>query len=185
MFFTDRKKVKCFEEVIKNLPINSAIIIREYDLDKKSREDFARKIIALARPRGIKIIIGKDFSLAKKLKADGLHFSDFDRIPTQFLQKKLWSKNFIFSLSAHSLKSVLKLRKLSPNMLFISPIFPTTSHAKSESLGLKTLAKIAFKTKNQNYCKVNIYALGGVNLQNLISLQKLPIKGFGAIDLFK
>jgi thiamine monophosphate synthase len=185
VFFTDRKKVKSFEKIIKNLPRNSAIIIREYDLDKKSREDFARVIIGLARPRGIKIIIGKDFSLAKKLKSDGLHFSDLDQIPIQFLQKKLWPKNFIFSLAAHSLKSVFKLQKLRPDKLFISPIFSTTSHAKAENLGLKTLAKIAFKTKNQNYCKPNIYALGGVNLQNLISLQKLPIQGFGAIDLFK
>lgn len=185
VFFTDSKKIKSFENVIRNLPRNSTIIIREYDLDKKSREDFARKIIALARPQGIKIIIGKDFALAKKLKSDGLHFSDFDQIPTQFLQKKLWPKDFIFSLSAHSLKSVFKLQKLRPNKLFISPIFPTSSHKEEENLGLKTLAKIAFKTKNQNYCKSNIYALGGVNLQNLNSLQKLPIQGFGAIDFFK
>ncbi len=112
VFFTDRKKILDLETTIKNLPKNCAIIIREYDLDAKSREAFARKIIDLARPRGIKILIAKDFSLAKKIKADGLHFSDFDQLPTQFLQKKLWPKNFIFSLAAHSLKSILKLQKL-------------------------------------------------------------------------
>jgi thiamine-phosphate pyrophosphorylase len=185
VFFSDRKKILDFDATIKNLPKNSAIIIREYDLNEAERELFARKIIALARPRGIKILIGKDFLLAKKLNADGLHFSDFDKIPTQFLQKKLWPKNFIFSLATHSLKSVLKAQKLAPNWLFISPIFLTTSHPNTKNLGLKNLAKISFKTKNQPYSAINIYALGGVNLENLKSLRKLPINGFGAIDLFK
>lgn len=185
VFFTDRKKISDFSSVIKNLPKNSAIVIREYDLDNKSREIFARKIINLAKPRGHKILIGKDFSLAKKLKADGLHFSDFDKIPPQFLQKKLWPKKFIFSLACHSLKSALKMEKLTPDLLFISPIFSTTSHTNAKSFGLKNLAKISFKTKNQSYFAPNIYALGGVNLENLKSLQKLPIQGFGAIDLFQ
>lgn len=185
VFFTDRKKILDFDATIKNLPKNSAIIIREYDLNKAQRELFARKIIALAKPRGIKILIGKDFLLAKKLKADGLHFSDFDKIPTQFLQKKLWPKNFIFSLAAHSFKSFLTAQKLAPNWLFISPIFLSTSHPNTKNLGLKNLAKISFKTKNQPYFAPNIYALGGVNLENLKSLRKLPIHGFGAIDLFQ
>ena len=185
VFFTDRKKILDLENTIKNLPKNSAIIIREYDLDAKSREIFAQEIIDLARPLGIKILIGKNFSLAQKLKADGLHFSDFDKIPTQFLQKKLWPKNFIFSLAAHDLKSVLRLQKLSSDLLFISPIFPTTSHVNTKNLGLKNLAKISFQTKNRSYFAPNIYALGGVNLENLKSLRKLPIQGFGAIDLFQ
>ena len=47
IFFTDRKKISDFEKTIKNLPKNSIIIIREYDLDKNLREDFAKKIINL------------------------------------------------------------------------------------------------------------------------------------------
>lgn len=141
--------------------------------------------MALAQVRGHKILIGKDFALAKKLKADGLHFSDFEKIPTQFLQKKLWPKNFIFSLSCHSLKSVLKAQKLRPSQLFITPVFPTSSHALQKNLGLKNLAKISFKTKKPPYFSPNIYALGGVNLENLKSLHQLKIHGFGAIDLFQ
>ena len=185
VFFTDRRKVFDFKKVIKNLPKNSVVIIREYDLAPKEREIFAQKISNLARNRGLKILVGKDLILAQKIKADGVHFSDFDKIPTQFLQKKLWPKNFIFSLAAHDLKSVLRLQKLSSDLLFISPIFPTTSHVNTKNLGLKNLAKISFQTKNRSYFAPNIYALGGVNLENLKSLRKLPIQGFGAIDLFQ
>lgn len=189
VFLTDRKKILDFEKIIKSLPKNSTIIIREYDLDKKSREEFASNIIKLARPRALKILIGKDILLAKKLKADGIHFSDLDKLPLQFLMKKSFPKNFIFSFSCHSIPSVLKTQKLKPDMIFISPIFPTTSHdfsrGETKEFGLKNLAKIAFKTKNCGYFSPRIFALGGINSQNIKSVRKLAIAGFAAIDLFK
>jgi thiamine monophosphate synthase len=185
VFFTDRKKVLNFERVIEILPKGSTVIIREYDLDEKSRENFARKISVLASNRGLKILVGKDFILARKIKADGVHFSDFDKLPLQFFKKKSFPKKFIFSLSCHSLKSVLKSAKLKPEMIFISPIFPTTSHNKIREFGLKNLAKIAVKTRNSSYFSPKIYGLGGVNSENLKSLRKLAISGFAAIDFFQ
>lgn len=173
-----------FEKVIKTLPKNSTIIIREYDLDEKSREEFARKIIALARPRKLKILVGKNFALARKIKADGVHFSDFGKLPINFLKKKSFPQKFIFSLACHNEKSVLQTVKSRPSMIFLTPIFPTTSHADTKTLGLRNLAKISFKTKNPDYFLPPIFALGGINLENIKSVRKLGISGFGAIDLF-
>ena len=184
VFFTDRKKVSDFEKVIKILPKNSAIIILEYDLDKKNREIFAQKIAKLAQAQGLKIIVGKDFDLAKKINADGIHFSDFDKLPIAFLKKKSFPKNFIFSFSCHSTKSFLLSKKIKPNLSFLTPIFSTTSHQNSSCLGLKALAKITFQKQKPNYFSQRIYALGGVDLQNIKALRKLKISGIGAIDLF-
>lgn len=184
VLFTDRKKIFDFEKVIKNLPKNSAIIIREYDLPKQDRKDFAKKIFNLAKTRpDLQILIGKDFELALELKADGIHFSDFDKLPLNFLLKK-FPKNFIFSFAAHSLKSLRKVQKLKPDMIFISPIFPTTSHVGAKTFGYKNLAKIAVQNKKQNYFWGNIYALGGITKTNIEMLKKLPLKGFGAITYF-
>ena len=183
-FFTDRKKVLDFAKVIKNLPKNAPIIIREYDLNKKDREVFAQKISALARPRGLKIIVGKDFELARKIKADGIHFSDFDKLPLAFLKKKSFPKNFIFSFSCHSFKSFLRSEKIKPTLSFVAPIFATTSHQDSKFLGLRILAKITLQKQKSSYFSPKIHALGGVDLQNIKSIQKLKISGIGAIDLF-
>ncbi len=187
VFFTDRKKVSDFALVIKSLPKNSTIIIREYDLDKNSRQDFAQKIVKLAQGKYLKILVGKDFNLAKKIKADGVHFSDFDKLPLQFLQKKSFPKKFIFSFACHNFKSIKKSAKFKPNIIFISPVFATTSHFQTKELGIKTLAKIVFKIKSSgsNHFLSKIYALGGINLQNIKQLKKLPIQGFAAINLFK
>ena len=189
IFFTDRKKISDFEKIIKILPKNSTIIIREYDLDKKKREDFARNIVNLARvknrEKNLQIIVGKDFALARKIKADGIHFSDFDKLPQSFLKKKSFPKKFIFSFACHNFKSVLKALKLRPNMIFISPIFATTSHAETKIIGLRNLRKISLISKKQNYLHNKIYALGGINSENIKSLRKLDISGFAGINLFK
>jgi thiamine-phosphate pyrophosphorylase len=185
VFFTDRKKISDFEKTIKNLPKNSIIIIREYDLDKNLREDFAKKIINLAKPLGLRILVGKDIFLAKKLGADGVHFSDLDKLPLQFLKKKSFEKKFIFSFACHSEKSFLKSKKLRADLLFFAPIFPTTSHVGAKAIGLKKFAEITFKNRDSGYFSPQIYALGGIDSKNIRTLRKLPISGFGAIDLFQ
>lgn len=189
VFFTDRTKVLNFDKTIQSLPRNSTIVIREYDLEKKLREEFARKIIQLARPKQLKILLGKDFELARKIKANGVHFSDLSKVPLQFLKKKSFPKNFVFSISCHSFKSFLKVQKLKPDIIFVSPIFATTSHIGATTFGLKNLAKISFKAKKPKYFErwvyaPQIFALGGINLNNIKSVRKLAISGFAAIDLF-
>ena len=184
VFFTDRKKISDFENTIKSLPKNSAIIIREYDLNKKDREVFAKNIQQVAKKKNLKILVGKDIALAKKINADGIHFSDYDYLPLQFLEQKKFKKKFIFSFSCHSFKSVLKARKIRPNLIFISPVFPTTSHLNTQALGIKNLAKISLKIKSNFYPASRFYALGGINLTNLPSVRKLGLSGFAAIKLF-
>ncbi len=69
-------------------------------------------------------------------------------------------------------------------MIFISPIFLSSSHPDAKNLGLRNLAKITVQNKKQNYLFGNIYALGGIKKENLKMIKKLPLKGFGAIDYF-
>lgn len=184
ILFSDRTKISDLKTTAKSLPKNSAILIREYDLSQKNREIFAQEISAIAKNRGLKILVGKDVALARKIKADGAHFSDFDKVPMQFLQKKNFNKKFIFTFSCHNFKSVLKAKKLKADIIFISPIFPTTSHLNTKALGLINLAKIHLKSKSTSYSASRFYALGGINSKNLLSVRKLGLSGFAAISLF-
>ncbi len=206
VFFTDRKKISDFKNIIARLPRGSAIIVREYDLNKIEREKFAQQIIDLVksqnRHKALKVLVGKDLQLARKIKADGIHYSDLERIPIKILKAKStksFPQKFIFSLACHSEQSVIKSYKQSFDMIFISPIFTTTSHEDVKPIGLRNFSKIALKAKKQEYFRSEIYAtriyaprvyvsriyaLGGVNLQNLRAIRKLKIAGFGAIDIF-
>ena len=183
VLFSDDKKIADFDKTLENLPKNSIIIIREYHLDDKNRENFARKAVLLAKKHKIRIIIGKNIDLAKKIGANGVHFSDFDQLPLKFLRKSAFPKDFIFSFACHNKKSLPFCRKLQPNLTFISPAFATSSHKGQKPLGIKNLAKISFQKERSLYPS-KLYVLGGINKNNITSIRKLGFSGFGAIDLF-
>lgn len=193
VFFTDRKKISEPEKIFKKLPKNSAIIFREYDLPKDERENFAKNLKEKNdkfSKKNCRFIIGKDFALAKKIRADGVHFSDFDKNILSFiLQKKFLPKNFIFSLSIHHQKSWTLVKKLQPDLVFFSPIFKTSTHINQPPIGTIKFSSLLIKNKHY-YCKnknsmTRVYALGGIKFSNLKAIRKLGISGFGAIDLFK
>lgn len=177
-FFTDRKRCADLNLAIKKLPKNSAVIFREYDLDEVSREKLAREIIAICRERNHKILIGKNVELARKLRADGIHFSDNDILPMAVFNRQNWPREFIFSFACHNFLSVLKSQHLKADLLFVSPIFTTKSHPNIAPLGLMQLSKII------RVSKIPVFALGGVNEKNIHALKKLDLQGFGAIELF-
>jgi thiamine monophosphate synthase len=196
LLFTDRKRLPNLLEIIKNLPKNSTIIFREYDLSEKQREEFLqeiRQVVNTKLPsRRPKILVGKNWRLAKKIRADGVHFSDRDlsnapRKLTNFLRRR-FCQNFLISYATHSAKSALQASFSNLDLIVISPVFKTDSHFGTRALGLKSLAKIsskisATKIKNDLPSK-KFYALGGVNEKNLRSVRKLNIGGFGAINFF-
>lgn len=183
VFFTDRKRCKDLTTIIKKLPKNSAVIFREYDLDDKNREKLAREILTICKEKNHKILIGKNLDLARKLHADGVHFSDNDILPSEvFLHKKnnlqIGSK-FIFSFACHNFLSVVKSHRLPVDLIFISPIFATKSHEATPALGLQTLSKIV------RFSKKPVFALGGINKKNLPIVKKLGAVGFGGIEIFR
>ena len=171
--------------MLKNLPKKTCIIFREYDLSKQEREELALKYFKIAKEFGHDFLAGKDFNLAVKIKCDGVHFSDYDL--TKSLSKIRYSckKNkLIFSFALHNTKNLFYLRKLSPDIVFFSPIFKTSSHENQRPLGIFNYLKIS-KIFNQKNAKNIFFPLGGINLQNLRRLNKINITGFGAIDFFK
>lgn len=147
------------------------------------REIFAKNILKSSSRKDLKILAGKDFTLARKIKADGIHFSDLDKLPLQFFKRKSFPRNFIFSISCHDFKSVLKFSKLNPDIIFISPIFSTSSHEGVKPIGVRNLSKIILAAKNS---PKKIYALGGINSSNIKSVLRLKkLAGIGGIDIFK
>ena len=181
VFFTDQKRCGDLGEIIKNLPKNSAVIFREYDLSKEKRQVLALEIFAICKKFGHKFLVAKDLKLAQEIGANGLHFSDLDagsnatfKAPENFKN----NRKFIISLACHSLKSTLKAQKSIADLIFLSPIFATKSHLNAKKLGLKTLAK-ACRSSQKPIC-----ALGGINENNISSVRKSKACGIGGIDIF-
>ena len=177
-FFTNRKKFPNIFATIQKLPKNSAIIIREYDLNYQERLEFALKIIKIAKSRGTLTFIGKDLPLAIKLKANGVHFSDFDQSWQKYLYYQRYNRNFLFSCSCHSQKFLQKAINYNFNYYFLSAIFPTSSHPGTKTLGQRNLTKII----NQTAKNSAIYALGGINKDNIKLLNNSKVYGIAGIS---
>lgn len=175
-FFSDRRKFEDIFSVFGSMPDFVAIVVREYDLDTKSRLKFAQKIKKIAGRK--LVLIGKDLDLALKIKADGVHFSDLDPQPNYFDYRKRAGNNFIFTCSCHRPCSVTMAEKNNLNAVFYSPIFPTPSHKKAKTIGILKLAKIATRSR------IPLYALGGINQKNYHLLVNSKIRGLAGISMF-
>ena len=139
--------------------------------------EFAKKVIKIAKEKFLPVLIGKDLKMAMELGADGVHFSDYDNSWKKYSTFKL-KKNFIFTCSIHSLKSLKKVHNSAFDTIFYSPIFATKTHINQKPVGVLSLAKIALKSK------IPLYALGGVNLSNLRQLRNCHISGIAGISIF-
>jgi thiamine-phosphate pyrophosphorylase len=173
-FFTDRKRFDDIFKVVKNLPKNSAVIIREYDLNNAQRLDFALKISDIAKKKSLKVWVGKDWKLANKIKADGIHLSDREG----FSWFRNFNKNLLVSYACHSEKSVRKAQEFGSDLIFYSPIFSTKSHPKQKPIGSLKLRNLTSKISTP------IYALGGVDEGSIKILANSNIAGIGGISIF-
>ncbi len=164
-YFTSSKNSKTPNFTIKKMPKSIGIIIRPYDLKNKN----IKKIINQAKNKSlISLVAGIKH---KEPNADGTH------IPRWMYYKPKNTK--IISISFHGLKDTRKCLNLRANLVFVSPIFKTSSHVCSKGIGV---VKLGLMCRN---IKVPVIALGGINDKNIKYLRSLPIYGCAGIDIFE
>ena len=164
-FLTDNNKIKYPLKVLKKLPKKSGVIIRNY-----SNKKIVNKEISKWRSRRLLTIL-KAGKYSKTLYSDGIHYP-------QWLQSSLVKKNAIKSISVHSGKDIRKSINIRANLVFISPVFETTSHKNKKGLGIIRLGLLV------KLFKIPVIALGGINNNNVSRLRSLPISGCAGIDIF-
>ena len=75
-------------------------------------------------------------------------------------------------------KDIRKSINIRANLVFISPVFETTSHKNKKGLGIIKLGLLV------KLFKIPVIALGGINNNNVSRLRSLPISGCAGIDIF-
>ncbi len=127
-------------------------------------------ILEQAIASGILVILhGKH--LREKLPDNlaGIHFNR-----ENLARSKDAPTNLLRTYSAHSLREI---EELSFDYYFLSPVFPTASHPKTQPLGLEILEKVQKKHK--------IICLGGITTEERIKqCQEKGVGGFASIRYF-
>ena len=151
---------------------NLGVIYRNYQDPKREKE--LVKISKICKKRGYKLYVSNNIKLAIKFKADGIYIPAFNK-SKMFLN--LERKNFSIIGSAHNQKEIHQKILQKCNAIFLSPLFHVSK--SNQYLGIHKFNYLSFLNK------INIFALGGINENNIKKLQLLNIKGYGGISIFK
>jgi thiamine-phosphate pyrophosphorylase len=157
-----------------NIPLlkklkNISIIYRNY-----SKQDYitrALKIKEFAKKQGHSLFVSNDLLLATKLGAN-LYIPNFNK-QLRYLNHSCQKKISVIG-SAHNHQEVRIKKAQGCSQIFVSPLYPTSSHPEKKSMGI-----VKFNLLKNNFTsKINICALGGVNESNIHKARFLNIFGF-------
>lgn len=151
---------------VRRLPRGSGLIFRHYGLDRHARRALFDHVRAIARRRGIAILLAGGAGLAAAWGADGWHGLGQDRRRGRFLH----------SAPAHDVRQMRGAERAGVDLLFVSPIFPTRSHPGARSLGRVRFGLLARQAREP------VIALGGMTAHRARGLNLLGLYGWAAID---
>jgi len=164
---------KLIIEDVKKLNSKIAIIYRNYETKPKNSEIIRFKNYCKLTNR--KFFISNYIDLAVKFKLNGLYIPSFNK---KFISKNLKTiPNFEIIGSAHNLKEIKIKENQNVSQIFLSSIFKVKK--KSNYLGVCKFNNLSRVTK------IPIIALGGINNNNIKSLQMTNAFGLAGISHFK
>ena len=152
---------------IQLLPQGSGIIFRHYDLEKRDRRALFKRVQKLAKARRHCLLLADRPMIARQWGAIGAHDRSAHR------------SRGIRTVAVHNACEAMQARRVKADLIFVSPVFATQSHADARGIGRRGLAGIAGKQCNKTV------ALGGMTATRMKRLGALNLHGWAAIDAFR
>lgn len=151
---TDTRMGERLLPAIKALPKGAGVIFRHYEMESKARGALLCDVRRIAKARRLTLVVaGKG----------GRH------------------GRFRGALTApvHSLRELIVAERARAQLLFVSPVFATSSHPGAKPLGRVRFGMLIRQSKRP------VIALGGMNAKRAQSLKAMGIYGWAGIDAFK
>lgn len=142
------------------------IQVREKHLTTHQLETFAKRVIALSRPYGARVLINADIAMPQKLKADGVHLT-----ADQLMALQSRPEDLLCGASCHNAAELVQAANLVLDFVVLAPVMPTQSHPEVEPLGWQNFSQLI-----QDY-SLPVYALGGLQQRDLIAAWKSGAHG--------
>lgn len=204
-FLFNDQKIDNIESMIEKLKSNVGFILRDKNLDIA----IINKLSKICIKNRIKVFLAHNLEIANKIRCQfpylvkGFYFSDniLQNIHKKILLQKMLQQHhnskFSFIGCFHNISQLRRIAHYNKiRAVFIAPIFKTSSHPLQEPIGLLKLSRMINQNhKIKSLKNIKLYALGGINYQNIKKITKFKQKnqsvksisfsGFGAIDFFK
>lgn len=144
------------KKIVQSKP--SGIILREKDLTENDYEDLAKDIIKICKSSGVECILHSFSNTAIKLQHTSLH------LPLHILcemSEEDRKKFTVLGASCHSKEDAVKAEKLGCTYITAGHIFDTDCKKGLPGRGIEFLKEL------RRYVSVPIYAIGGINSENI------------------
>ena len=175
LFFTDPVRTPDPEAIARTLPRGAAIVFRAFGApDAQAR---GLRLLAIARERGLKLLIGADADLAQALGADGVHLPE--RLAHRARRLKAAHPGWNVTAAAHSAMAGRSGLAAGADAVVISVVFPSASPSAGAAMGPIRLALLVQATKGP------VYALGGINNKTARRLRGAGLVGLAAVGGFR
>ncbi len=165
---TDERLGNGVFDAIGRLPRGGGIVFRHYSLAAPARRALFEQVQAIARRRGLVLLLAGTAELARAWGADGSHGRG----------RSLRGRG-LRSAPVHDLREIRAAQNEGADLLFLSPAYPTRSHPDAPALGPSRFARLAHSTG------LPVIALGGMNAERGRQLRALGAHGWAGIDFFK
>jgi len=152
------------------LPHGSLVILRARQAARRAK--LAQALAAIARRRGLLLLIANDAVLAAKIGADGVHLSQARAADAAHWRAR--HPHWLITAAAHSLAA--STRAHHADAVLLATIFATASHPEGASLGAIRARIIA------RHAPLPVYALGGIDAANAGRLEGAKFVGVAAIS---
>jgi len=156
---TDERQGEGLFGAIERLPEGAGIVFRHHSLGEVARRDLFDRVRAAAPGA---VLLAGPAEQARAWGADGSH----GRGPGQGLR----------SAPVHDWAEIRAAERAGADLLFLSPVYATSSHAGARTLGLAHFAWLARRTP------LPVIALGGMNPTRGRRLASFGAYGWAGID---
>jgi thiamine-phosphate pyrophosphorylase len=172
ILMTDERRLPDPLAAARVLPEGAAVILRH--TDAKTRAVLAESLNLIAHRCGLILLIANDAALATRLGCAGVHLSEAHACEAAHL--KALHPSWLITAAAHSARAAARAHACRADAVLLAAPFPTQSH-----LGRATLGAARFRLIVQS-APVAVYALGGINAQNVGAVDGAHVAGIAAIE---
>jgi len=162
----------CIEEAIKGGV--GIVQLREKNISTKDFYEKALKVKEICKNYGVLFIINDRLDIAQAVGADGVHLGQSD-MPIEEARKILKDK-FLIGATARNIEEAKKVELSGADYIGSGAIFGTSTKDNAKKLEMEELKKIVASVK------MPVFAIGGININNVGSLKNIGLQGICAVS---
>ena len=134
--------------------------VRGKDLSSGDLFRECRRLVSLARPLGLKVIVNDRADLALVSGADGVHVGQEDLPAAE--ARRILGEQAIIGLSTHGLDQARQARESPVDYIAIGPVFPTRTKENPDPV----VDRLELRAIREQVAKP-LVAIGGITLENV------------------